>query len=193
MRKSEIVRTTKETDIRLSLCLDKGEVSVETGCGFLDHMLTLFATHGRFGLKLTCTGDVNVDYHHTTEDVGICLGKAFAEALGDKSGIIRYGYIILPMDESLILCSVDISGRAYLAYDVTPPTEKVGDFDTELVKEFFWGFVRTAGITLHLSQLAGENSHHILEGVFKAFGRTMRQAAAIDPDGSGVPSTKGVL
>lgn len=193
MRKSEIERTTKETKIILSLCLEGGDVSVETGCGFLDHMLTLFAVHGRFGLKLTCTGDVNVDYHHTTEDVGICLGKAFADALGDKFGIIRYGYIILPMDESLILCSVDISGRAFLAYDVTPPTEKVGDFDTELVKEFFWGFVRAAAITLHLSQLAGENSHHILEGVFKAFGRTMCQAVSIDPDGSGVPSTKGVL
>ena len=193
MRKSEIERATKETQISLSLCLESGDVSIDTGCGFLDHMLTLFAAHGRFGLQLSCSGDVNVDYHHTTEDVGICLGKAFTEALGDKSGIIRYGYIILPMDESLILCSVDISGRAYLAYDVTPPTEKVGDFDTELVKEFFWGFVRAAGITLHLSQLAGENSHHILEGVFKAFGRSMRQAVSIDPDGSGVPSTKGVL
>ncbi|NCC67618.1 MAG: imidazoleglycerol-phosphate dehydratase HisB [Clostridia bacterium] len=193
MRKSEIVRRTKETDIRLSLCLEGGDVSSDTGCGFLDHMLTLFAAHGRFGLQLSCKGDVNVDYHHTTEDVGICLGKAFADVLGDKSGIIRYGYIILPMDESLILCSVDISGRAYLAYDVTAPTEKVGDFDTELVKEFFWGFVRAAGITLHLSQLAGENSHHILEGVFKAFGRTMHQAVSIDPDSSGVPSTKGVL
>lgn len=193
MRKSEILRATKETKISLSLCLEGGDISVDTGCGFLDHMLTLFAAHGRFGLKLSCTGDVNVDYHHTTEDVGICLGKAFAEALGDKSGIIRYGYIILPMDESLILCSADISGRGYLAYDVTPPTEKVGDFDTELVKEFFWGFVRAAGITLHLSQLAGENSHHILEGVFKAFGRAMRQAVSVDPDGAGVPSTKGVL
>lgn len=193
MRRSEISRTTKETDIRLMLSLDGGEISIDTGCGFLDHMLTLFAAHGRFGIVLSCVGDVNVDYHHTTEDIGICLGRAFSEALGDKSGIIRYGDIILPMDEALIMCAADISGRAYLAYDVTPPTEKVGDFDTELVKEFFCAFTRASGITVHIRQLAGENSHHILEGVFKSFARVMRQACAIDPDGGAVPSTKGVL
>ena len=193
MRKSEIIRTTKETDISLKLCLEGGEVKVDTGCGFLDHMLTLFAAHGRFGLEVKCVGDVNVDYHHTTEDIGICLGMAFKEALGDKAGIIRYGDIILPMDEALILCAVDISGRGYLGYKATPPTEKVGDFDTELVEEFFLGFVRTAGVTLHFQQLAGENSHHIIEGVFKAFGRAMAKAAALDPEGAGVPSTKGVL
>lgn len=193
MRRSDISRTTKETDIKLSLSLDGGEISVDTGCGFLDHMLNLFAAHGRFGLAISCVGDINVDYHHTTEDIGICLGLAFAEALGDKTGIVRYGDIILPMDEALIMCAADISGRAHLAYEVYPPTEKVGDFDTELVKEFFCGFVRTAGVTLHIRQLAGENSHHILEGVFKAFARVMCMACAIDPEGTGVPSTKGVL
>lgn len=193
MSKSEISRTTKETDIKLSLSLDGGEVSIDSGCGFLDHMLNLFAAHGRFGLNLSCKGDVNVDYHHTTEDIGICLGLAFTKALGDKEGIVRYGDIILPMDEALIMCAADISGRAYLAYEVILPTEKVGDFDTELVKEFFSAFTRTSGITLHIRQIAGENSHHILEGVFKAFARVMRKACTLDPDGSGVPSTKGVL
>ena len=194
MRKFELDRRTMETDIELSLCLDGGDCTIDTGCGFLDHMLTLFAKHGRFGLSISCVGDKHVDYHHTTEDIGICLGTAFANALGDKAGIIRYGDIILPMDETLILCAVDISGRSYLNYEVYPPTEKVGDFDTELVKEFLMGFVRTAGITLHLQQLAGENSHHILEGVFKALGRTLKQACAIDPLLNGaVPSTKGVL
>lgn len=194
MRNYEFTRKTLETDITLSLSLDGGGVNVDTGCGFLDHMLNLFASHARFGLKLKCVGDTNVDYHHTTEDVGICLGTAFAKALGDKSGIIRYGDIVLPMDEALILCAVDISGRAFLSYEVNPPTEKVGDFDTELVKEFFYGFVRTSGITLHLRQLAGENSHHIIEGVFKALGRTLKQACAVDPLLNGaLPSTKGVL
>ena len=194
MREFELSRKTKETDIDLSLCLDGGQCIIDTGCGFLDHMLTLFAKHGRFGLNISCEGDKNVDYHHTTEDIGICFGTAFANALGDKAGIIRYGDIILPMDEALILCAVDISGRAYLNYEVYPPTEKVGDFDTELVKEFLLGFVRTAGITLHLQQLAGENSHHILECVFKALGRTLKKACAIDPLLNGeVPSTKGVL
>ncbi len=194
MRRFELNRKTKETDIVLSLCLDEGEIEINTGCGFLDHMLTLFASHGRFGLKLFCAGDTHVDYHHTTEDVGICLGAAFAGALGDKSGIIRYGDIILPMDEALILCAADISGRPYLAYEVIPPTEKVGDFDTELVKEFLFGLVRSAGITLHVRQLSGNNSHHIIEGVFKALGRTLRQACAVDPSLCGaVPSTKGVL
>lgn len=194
MRNYDFSRKTLETDITLSLNLDGGEIVVDTGCGFIDHMLNLFASHGRFGLALTCVGDTNIDYHHTTEDIGISLGTAFANALGDKSGIIRYGDIILPMDEALILCAVDISGRALLIYEVTPPTEKVGDFDTELVKEFLYGFVRTSGITLHIRQLAGENSHHILEGVFKALGRTLRQACSIDPLLNGaLPSTKGVL
>lgn len=193
MRKAEINRATKETDIRLSLTLEGGEISVDTGCGFLDHMLTLFAAHGRFGLILSCEGDVNVDYHHTTEDIGICLGRAFDEALGDRRGIIRYGDITLPMDEALIMCAADISGRAYLVYDVYPPTEKVGDFDTELVKEFFSAFTRASGITLHLRQLSGENSHHILEGVFKAFARVMKSACSIEPNSTAVPSTKGVL
>ena len=194
MRSYTLERKTAETDIALSLCLEGGECSVNTGCGFLDHMLTLFARHGGFGLSVSCVGDVNVDYHHTTEDVGICLGTALREALGDKAGIVRYGDIILPMDETLILCAVDISGRAHLSYDVTPPTEKVGDFDTELVKEFLLGFVRSAQITLHVRQMAGENSHHILEGVFKALGRTLSKAVAIDPKRVGeIPSTKGAL
>ena len=194
MRSYEMERNTAETKIKLSLCLEGGECSIDTGCGFLDHMLTLFARHGRFGLSVKCVGDVNVDYHHTTEDIGICLGIALREALGDKAGIARYGDITLPMDEALILCAVDLSGRAHLSYDVTPPTEKVGDFDTELVKEFLLGFVRTANITLHVRQLAGENSHHILEGVFKALGRTLRKAVAIDPELAGeIPSTKGAL
>lgn len=193
MRKADIERITGETQIQLSLCLDGGEQNIDTGCGFLDHMLTLFAHHGRFGLVVKCVGDVNVDYHHTTEDIGICLGTAFARALGDKVGIVRYGDIILPMDEALILCAVDISGRPYLNYEVYPPTEKVGDFDTELVKEFFCGFVRTAGITVHLQELAGENSHHILEAVFKALARALSRACAIDPKCTGIPSTKGAL
>ena len=194
MRKYELNRKTFETDINLSLSLDGGECRIETGCGFLDHMLTLFAKHGNFGLNVSCVGDTHVDYHHTTEDIGICLGTAFSNALGDKLGINRYGDITLPMDEALVLCAVDISGRAYLSYEVFPPTEKVGDFDTELVKEFLLGFVRTAGITLHVRQLDGENSHHILEGVFKALGRTLNKACAIDPDKNGeIPSTKGVL
>ena len=194
MRKYELNRKTFETDINLSLSLDGGECRIETGCGFLDHMLTLFAKHGNFGLNVSCVGDTHVDYHHTTEDIGICLGTAFSNVLVDKLGINRYGDIILPMDEALVLCAVDISGRAYLSYEVFPPTEKVGDFDTELVKEFLLGFVRTAGITLHVRQLDGENSHHILEGVFKALGRTLNKACEIDPDKNGeIPSTKGVL
>lgn len=194
MRSYKMQRNTAETKITLALDLDGGECRVETGCGFLDHMLVLFARHGRFGLELACEGDVNVDYHHTTEDVGICLGTALRETLGSMAGICRYGDMILPMDEALILCAVDISGRAHLTYEVTPPTEKVGDFDTELVKEFLLGFVRAAGVTLHVRQLAGENSHHILEGVFKALGRTLSKAVAIDPAlGGEIPSTKGVL
>ena len=194
MREYELTRLTSETNIQLWFSLDGGECEVDSGCGFLDHMLTLFARHVRFGLRLRCNGDTDVDYHHTTEDIGICLGTAFAKALGDKTGIIRYGDIMLPMDEALILCAVDLSGRSYLIYDVQPRTEKVGDFDTELVKEFLLAFVRTSGVTLHVRELSGENSHHILEGIFKALGRTLARAAAIDPTlGGEIPSTKGVL
>ena len=167
MRTSAIERNTAETKIKLSLNLDgTGKSTVGTGCGFLDHMLTLFAKHGRFDLEVICDGDTNVDYHHTVEDIGIVLGSAFKEALGDKKGIERYGDIILPMDETLILTAVDLSGRAYLGFDLAIPTEKVGDFDTELVKEFWLGFIRTAECTLHIKQLAGGNSHHIIEGAF---------------------------
>ena len=195
MRTSEINRNTNETKIALKLNLDgTGRSSVATGCGFLDHMLTLFARHGRFDLDLRCEGDTWVDYHHTVEDVGICLGQAFAQCIGDKKGIVRYGDITLPMDETLMICAVDISGRAYLGYDVQIPNPKVGDFDTELAEEFFLGFVREARVTLHFKQLAGKNTHHIIEGMFKAFGRAMRKAASIDPDfAEDVPSTKGVL
>lgn len=194
MRNCKIERKTAETDINLSLNLDGGECKIDTGCGFLNHMLTLFAKHGDFGLKIKCIGDTYVDYHHTTEDIGISLGNAFKEALGNKAGIVRYGDIILPMDEALILCAVDISGRSYLNYEVNLLTEKVGDFDTELVKEFMLGFVRASGMTLHLRQLSGENSHHIIEGIFKAFGRTLAKSCAVDDLHKGeIPSTKGVL
>ena len=195
MKNATIRRTTAETDITLSLTLGgKGNGTVDTGCGFLDHMLTLFARHGRFDLTLTCKGDVQVDDHHTVEDIGICLGQAFAQALGDKRGICRYGSMILPMDETLILAAVDLSGRSYLGYDLSIPTEKVGTFDTELVQEFFLAFTRTAACTLHLKQLAGTNSHHIIEGTFKAFARALRQATSVDPESADeIPSTKGVL
>ena len=195
MRTAEIARKTAETDICLTLDLDgSGRSEIDSGCGFLDHMLTLFARHGRFDLTLKCVGDTNVDYHHTTEDVGIVLGQAFAEALGDKRGIRRYGSMLLPMDEALILCALDLSGRVHLEYALDIPTEKVGDFDTELTKEFFYGFVRSAGATLHLRELAGENSHHIIEGAFKAFGRAMKEAVAIDEAyRDEIPSTKGML
>ena len=195
MRTAQIKRTTAETDISLSLNLDgSGKSQINTGCGFLDHMLTLFAKHGKFDLNVTCAGDVQVDYHHTVEDVGICLGKAFAEAIGDKKGIIRYGDCTLPMDESLILSAVDISGRSGCYYALDIPAEKVGDFDTELSQEFFIAFTRDAGITLHLLQLAGFNSHHIIEGAFKSVGRSLRKAVAIDKDfANEIPSTKGTL
>ena len=194
-RCAEIVRNTRETQITLKLNLDgSGLCTINTGVGFLDHMLTLFASHGNFDLEIQCIGDTQVDDHHSVEDIGICLGMAFAEALGSMAGIYRYGNIILPMDEALILCAADISGRCHLEYDVAIPTEKVGIFDTELVREFFLAFVRKAGITLHFKQLSGMNSHHIIECAFKAFARTMRQAAAIDPSQQGrIPSTKGVL
>ncbi len=195
MRESTIQRTTKETDISLSLQLDgTGKSTLDTGCGFLDHMLTLFAKHGRFDITVTCRGDVEVDYHHTVEDIGICLGQAFEKALGDKCGICRYGDIILPMDEALILSAVDLSGRGYLGYTIDMPTEKVGDFDTELAKEFWLAFVRNANCTLHIMELDGENSHHIIEGTFKSVARSLRQAVAIDPAcANEIPSTKGVL
>ena len=195
MRTARINRKTNETDISLSLNLDgTGSSEISTGVGFLDHMLTLFARHGRFDLKLSCDGDTYVDDHHSVEDIGIALGQAFDTALGDKRGIIRYGSFILPMDESLILTAVDISGRGCLNYDLHIPTEKVGAFDTELTEEFFLGFVRNAKLTLHIKQLEGKNSHHIIEGTFKSFGRTMKQAVAIDEVfRDEIPSTKGVL
>ncbi len=195
MRTANIKRTTKETDIDLTLELDgSGKSNVDSGCGFLDHMLTLLASHGRFDLLLKCTGDVKVDYHHTTEDVGIALGEAFAEALGNKEGIARYGSTVLPMDEALILTAVDLSGRCWLGYELNIPTQKVGDFDTELVQEFWLGFVRAAGATLHIRQLAGANSHHIIEGAFKSAARSLRTAVTFDAAYAGeIPSTKGVL
>lgn len=195
MRTAQIVRTTKETDIKLSLNLDgKGESNVDTGCGFLNHMLTLFAKHSGMDLDVSCMGDVEVDYHHTTEDIGICLGEALAEALGSKKGIVRYGYFLLPMDESLVMTAVDLSGRVYLGYDMEIPTEKIGDFDTELIEEFFYGFVRGAKATLHVKQMDGTNSHHIAEAAFKSVGRSLRQAVAIDERfANDMPSTKGVL
>lgn len=195
MRFSEIERNTSETQIKLSLSLDGAGISkIETGCGFLDHMLTLISAHSGFDVSVACFGDVHVDYHHTTEDIGIVLGLAFREALGDRSGITRYGFFMLPMDEALVETAVDISGRAYLASDLKCPTEKVGDFDTELVEEFLCAFVRTAGITLHVRQIRGTNSHHIIEAVFKGLGRALKAAAAVDPSlGGKVPSTKGVL
>ncbi len=195
MRYAEISRKTAETDIRLSLNLDgDGTSEIDTGCGFLDHMLTLFARHGRFNLTANCKGDTWVDDHHTVEDVGIVLGTAFAEALGNKRGICRYGDTVLPMDESLILSAVDLSGRAYLGYALDIPTEKVGTFDTELCEEFWLAFVRTSACTLHIRQLAGKNSHHIIEGTFKSVARSLRDAVAIDPlFANDIPSTKGVL
>ncbi len=195
MRTSTITRRTAETDIRLTLDLDgTGKADIDTGCGFVNHMLTLLARHGRFDLTVKCVGDTDVDDHHTVEDIGICLGLAFAEALSDMSGIVRYGSAILPMDEALILTAVDISGRAHLSYALDIPTEKIGTFDSELVKEFWLGFVRKANITLHIRKLAGENSHHIAEGAFKSAARSLRAAVAIDPSLNGeIPSTKGVL
>ena len=195
MRTAEIIRKTAETDIMLRLDLDgRGEAAIDTGVGFLNHMLTLFARHGRFDLFVKCMGDTDVDDHHTAEDIGIALGQAFAQALGNKRGITRYGSQILPMDESLILSAVDISGRDYLGYDLAIPAEKVGTFDTELVEEFFLGFVRNARLTLHIRKMAGTNSHHIIEGAFKSVGRSLRQAVAVDAAfADEIPSTKGVL
>ena len=195
MRTAQINRKTAETDIMLFLNLDgTGKSEIDTGCGFLNHMLTLFAKHGRFDLTVKCVGDVDVDDHHTAEDIGICLGDAFAKALGDMRGIVRYGNMTLPMDEALILSAVDISGRGKFVHDLKIPTEKVGTFDTELVFEFFEAFVRRANMTLHVRELAGENSHHIIEGAFKSVARALRMAVKIDPEAAGeIPSTKGVL
>lgn len=194
-RTASIKRDTLETKISIELSLDgTGRYDIATGCGFLDHMLTLFARHGRFDLTVRCVGDLHVDAHHTTEDVGIALGEAFSEALGDKRGITRYADIILPMDEALILAAVDVSGRSHLTYDVALPTERVGDFDTELGREFWLGFVRTADVTLHLRELSGDNSHHILEACFKAVARILSRAVSIDDRfANEIPSTKGVL
>ncbi len=195
MRKAQLSRKTAETDITLSINLDgTGVAACVTGVGFLDHMLTLFAKHGRFDLSVTCTGDTYVDDHHSVEDIGICLGKAIAEALGDKRGIVRYGDITLPMDEALIVSAVDISGRGGCYYGLDIPTEKVGTFDTQLGKEFFDALAQNAGLTLHIRQLAGENAHHILEGAFKAVARSLAAAVAIDPRcADEIPSTKGVI
>lgn len=195
MRTSEIFRKTGETDIALTLNLDGfGDSELRTGVGFLEHMLTLFARHGRFDLTVRCDGDYQVDDHHSVEDIGICLGLAFRQALGDRRGIRRYADILLPMDEALIQCAVDISGRSMLCTGLQIPTEKIGTFDTELVEEFLTAFVREAGITVHVRQLAGTNSHHIVEGVFKALARTLRRAVSIDPAAADeIPSTKGVL
>ena len=195
MRKAEVCRKTGETDIRISLVLEgSGSSTIDTGVGFLDHMLTLFARHGRFDLEVSCKGDTYVDDHHSTEDIGIALGMAIDRALGDRKGINRYGSMILPMDESLILSAVDLSGRGLLAYDLQILTEKVGTFDTELTEEFFRALAHNARCTLHLKQLAGKNSHHIIEGAFKSAARSLRAAVKIDPECAGeIPSTKGVL
>lgn len=195
MRSAKIERTTKETSVALELNLDgNGAYSINTGCGFLDHMLTLFTAHSGYDFSVTCKGDVEVDYHHTVEDIAITLGEAFLQALGDKKGIERYGDIILPMDETLIMCAVDISGRDYLGFDAAIPAYKVGDFDTELCLEFFLAFARAAKLTLHIRKIAGTNSHHIIEGIFKAFGRTIAKATKIDESKKDkIPSTKGVI
>ena len=195
MRTAEINRKTNETDIKLTLNLDgTGRSEIATGCGFLDHMLTLFARHGGFDLTVSCKGDTYVDYHHTVEDIGIALGDAFKSALGDMRGITRYGSFILPMDEALIMTAVDISGRAHLSYDLIIPAQKVGDFDTELAEEFYLGFVRHAAVTLHIKELSGTNSHHIIEGAFKSVARSLAAAVKIDENRRDeIPSTKGVL
>lgn len=195
MRSAMISRQTSETKIDLTLVLDgTGKGEIESGCGFLDHMLTLFASHGRFDLAVSCFGDTFVDDHHTVEDIGICLGKAFRDALGDGRGICRYGNMLLPMDEALVLASLDLSGRSYLVFDVPFPSEKIGTFDTELVREFFAAFCRSAGVTLHLRRLDGFNSHHIAEAAFKAVARALRAAVSLDPTlGDEIPSTKGTI
>ena len=193
MRTSEITRNTAETKITLKLNLDgTGKSQIDTGVVLLDHMLTLFAAHGKFDLTVICNGDTGVDDHHSVEDIGICLGQAFQQALGDKRGITRYGSFLLPMDEALILSAVDISGRSCLCYGLEIPTEKIGTFDTELVEEFFLGFTRNCPMSLHLRKIAGTNSHHIVEGAFKSVGRALKAAVALDGSNE-IPSTKGVL
>ena len=193
-RTATILRETGETCVEISLNIDGGDVKIETGVGFLDHMLTLFAAHGGFGLLAKCGGDTHVDFHHSVEDVGIALGSAFAQALGDKRGINRYGDITLPMDEALVLVALDISGRCGFFYDADLPSSKVGEFDTELVEEFFIGLCRNMGLTLHIRQICGKNTHHIIEAMFKAFGRALKTAVAIDKSRADlIPSTKGVL
>ena len=193
MRTAEIARKTAETNIMLTINLDgTGKSEIKTGVGFLDHMLTLFAAHGKFDLTVTCQGDTDVDDHHSAEDIGICLGKAFAEALGEKRGITRYGSFLLPMDEALIQTAVDISGRSFLGYGLQIPTEKIGSFDTELVEEFWLAFVRQCPMSLHIIQLAGKNAHHIVEGCFKSVARSLKIAVASDGTND-IPSTKGVL
>lgn len=192
MRTATVNRKTAETDIKLSINLDgQGESKINSGCGFFDHMLTLFSKHGSIDLELDCDGDTYVDYHHTVEDIGIVLGSALKNALGDCKGIRRYGSMMLPMDETLVLCALDVSGRSHLQFNLPIPTQKVGDFDTELVNEFFVAFTRQAGITLHIKLLDGTNSHHIIEAAFKAFGRSLNQALEIINDK--IPSTKGIL
>lgn len=195
MRTAQIKRKTTETDIQLSLNIDgTGKSEISTGCGFLDHMLTLFARHGRFDLNIKCMGDSEVDFHHTVEDVGICLGQAFLEALGSMAGIERYGNMLLPMDEALVLCALDISGRAHLEYGLKLPARQVGAFDSELVSEFFFGFSRNLKLTLHLKQLDGSNTHHIIEAAFKAFARALSAACKVNEKYKDeIPSTKGVL
>lgn len=195
MRRKKIVRDTNETKITIALEIDgTGAYEINTGCGFLNHMLELFARHGRFDIAVECDGDTDVDYHHTVEDIGIAMGTTFKDALEDKRGINRYGSMLLPMDEALVLCAVDISGRSCVNFDVTLPAQKVGEFDTELVKEFILAFAREMGLTVHVKQLAGENTHHIIEAVFKGLARALRTACAIDEEyADEIPSTKGVL
>lgn len=195
MRTSEIIRNTNETKISLTLNIDgTGKSQINSGCGFLDHMLTLFSRHGSFDLNVTCIGDTEVDYHHTVEDIGIALGQAFSECLGEKRGITRYGFFVLPMDEVLMLCAIDISGRSQLGYQVEFDSPTIGDFDTELVKEFMLGFVRNCPMALHFKEFAGENAHHLSEGIFKAFGRALNIAVSIDEKHADeIPSTKGVI
>lgn len=195
MRSAQLTRQTNETNISVSLNLDgTGILDIRTGIGFLDHMLTLFARHGRFDLTVRCDGDLAVDSHHSVEDIGIVLGRAFSQALGNMSGITRYGSFLMPMDEALLMIAVDLSGRAYLGFDVCLPAQKVGDFDTELAEEFFLGLARNLNATIHIKMLDGKNTHHIIEGIFKGFGRAIRQAVAADPAGKGeIPSTKGTL
>ena len=195
VRNGEVVRNTAETQIKLEVCLDgRGESDIDTGCGFLNHMLVLFAKHGNFDLRISCKGDTDVDFHHTVEDVGICLGKAFADAADEFRGVKRYAHVILPMDEALVLCAVDLSGRGSLSFELFNLPQKVGEFDTELAQEFLLAFIRNFPITLHIKQISGTNGHHILECMFKAVARTLREALATDPTNpDGIPSTKGVL